>query len=138
MVQKSSKILGGYSLFLLIDMLFKMLILHAGCHSLIVSYMHTLWFKDFIFAGFSFLVENFKLKGFLKKIYIYKKGKTFLKKTSPGYILGIYPRRAKLFMHIPRRENSLYYVFCSWKLFSCLGFREISMLSSVPHVANVS
>ena len=63
-LQKSSKILGGYSLFLLIDMLFKMLILHAGCHSLIVSYMHTLWFKDFIFAGFSFLVENFKLKGF--------------------------------------------------------------------------
>ena len=70
MVQKSSKILGEYSLFLFIDMLFKMLILHAGCHSLIVSYMHTLWFKDFIFAGFSFLVENFKLKGFFLKIYI--------------------------------------------------------------------
>ena len=84
MVQKSSKILGEYSLFLLIDMLFKMLILHAGCHSLIVSYMHTLWFKDFIFAGFSFLVENFKLKGFFfKKIYI-KKEKPFLRKPVPG------------------------------------------------------
>ena len=96
MVQKSSKILGEYSLFLFIDMLFKMLILHAGCHSLIVSYMHTLWFKDFIFAGFFFfLVENFKLKGLniyiYIYIYIYIKGKTFLKKTSPGYIQGIYP-----------------------------------------------
>jgi len=36
---------------------------------------------------FFFLVENFILKG----LNIYKKGKTFLKKTSPGYIQDIYP-----------------------------------------------
>ena len=138
MVQKSSKILGEYSLFLLIDMLFKMLILHAGCHSLIVSYMRTLWFKDFIFAGFSFLVENFKLKGFLKKYIYIKKEKPFLRKPVPGMYWVFTLDGLSCLCTYPggRIPYTLFFVLGNY--FLCLGFREISMLSLVPDVANVS